>query len=66
MVLRTTPTQNPTTIALVLLLVVLFVAALAELWTAALAAVTAMLCFNFFFCRRWARSPWPIRRTGSC
>jgi two-component system sensor histidine kinase KdpD len=42
-------TTNPTTIALAYLLVVLFVAAIAELWTALLTSVAAMLCFNFFF-----------------
>jgi two-component system, OmpR family, sensor histidine kinase KdpD len=47
--LRITTTQNPTTIALAFLLVVLFVAAFAELWTAVLASAVAMLCFNFFF-----------------
>src|SRR5262245_15506110 len=48
-VLRVTAANNPTTVALAYLLTVLFVAAAAELWTAALASVTAMLCFNFFF-----------------
>ena len=48
-VLRATGTTNPTTIALAYLVVVLFVAAIAELWTALLTSIAAMLSFNFFF-----------------
>lgn len=40
---------NPTTVALALLLVVLFVAALWGSRPALLASVLGMLCFNFFF-----------------
>lgn len=40
---------NPTTIALSYLLVVLFIAAAAHLWFAAVASVLAALLFNFFF-----------------
>ena len=46
---RVTAASNATTVALGYLLVVLFVAAAAELWTAVLASLAAMLCFNYFF-----------------
>lgn len=49
LLLRATAVSNPTTVALVYLLVVLFVAAAAELWTAVLTSLAAMLCFNYFF-----------------
>src|SRR5438105_2549335 len=49
LLLRAAGTTNPTTIALAYLLVVLFVGAVAELWTALLTSVAAMFCFNFFF-----------------
>ncbi|HYT76882.1 MAG TPA: DUF4118 domain-containing protein [Vicinamibacterales bacterium] len=47
--LKTIGIGNPTTVALTYLLVVLFIAAKAELWTAIVASVAAMLCCNFFF-----------------
>ena len=40
---------NPTTVALSLLLIILFVAASSRLWVAALASVVAALTFDFFF-----------------
>jgi two-component system, OmpR family, sensor histidine kinase KdpD len=48
MFLRLTAT-NPTTVALGYLLVVLFVAAAAQLWVALSVSAAAMLCFNYFF-----------------
>jgi two-component system sensor histidine kinase KdpD len=47
--LRSLAAHSPTTIALGYLLVVLFVAAYADLWVAIAASAAAMLCFNFFF-----------------
>jgi K+-sensing histidine kinase KdpD len=47
--LRAGAATNPTTVALAYLMVVLFVAATAQLWTAVLASLAAMLCFNYFF-----------------
>ena len=47
--LRYISATNPTTIALAYLLVVLFVAAAAALWTAVATSIGAMLCFNYFF-----------------
>ena len=47
--LRNLAPHSPTTIALGFLLVVLFVAAYADLWVAVGASAAAMLCFNFFF-----------------
>jgi two-component system sensor histidine kinase KdpD len=47
--LRMTGVTNATTIALSYLLVVLFVASLGEVVTAAVTSVAAMLCFNYFF-----------------
>src|SRR5579864_6726673 len=49
LLLRASGSQNPTTAALAFLLVVLFVAAFAELWTAIAISVAATLCFNYFF-----------------
>ena len=49
LVLESIPGVNPTTIALAYLLVVLFVAAAAALWTAVATSIAAMLCFNYFF-----------------
>ena len=49
LLLRASGTANPTTIALALLLVVLFIAAFADLRTAVIASVGAMVCFNYFF-----------------
>jgi len=40
---------NPTTVALSLLLIILFVAASSRLWVAMVASVTAALIFDFFF-----------------
>jgi two-component system sensor histidine kinase KdpD len=42
-------TDNPTTVALALLLVVLATATLGSLWVAITTSLTAMLVFNFFF-----------------
>ena len=47
--LRSIPTVNPTTIALAYLLVVLFTAAVAPLWTAVATSIAAVLSFNYFF-----------------
>jgi two-component system, OmpR family, sensor histidine kinase KdpD len=47
--LRALGTTNHTTAALSYLLVVLFIAATADLWLAAGASVLAAACFNFFF-----------------
>jgi two-component system sensor histidine kinase KdpD len=47
--LRSLAPHSPTTIALGYLLVVLFVAAYADLRVAVAASAAAMLCFNFFF-----------------
>jgi two-component system, OmpR family, sensor histidine kinase KdpD len=47
--LRLSATTSPTTVALAYLLVVLFVAAVGELWTAFATSIVAMLCFNYFF-----------------
>src|SRR5258708_22259910 len=47
--LRMTGVTNATTVALSYLLVVLFVASLGEVSTAAVTSVAAMLCFNYFF-----------------
>ena len=41
--------SNPTTVALAFVLIVLVVASVAQLWTAAAVSVAAMLCFNYFF-----------------
>ena len=48
-VLRTLPEVSPTTVALVLLLIVLATATFGRLWIATVTAVTATLTFNFFF-----------------
>jgi len=48
-VLRTLPEVSPTTVALVLLLVVLATATFGRLWIATVTAITATLTFNFFF-----------------
>jgi two-component system sensor histidine kinase KdpD len=40
---------NATTVALSFLLIVLVVSAVSRLWTAVVASIAAMLCFNFFF-----------------
>ena len=47
--MRLAHVASPTIVALGYLLVVLFVAANADLWTAAAASVAAMLAYNFFF-----------------
>ncbi|MGH9411175.1 MAG: sensor histidine kinase [Vicinamibacterales bacterium] len=47
--LRLVAPHAPTMVAMGYLLVVLFIAAAAELWTAVAASIAAMLCFNFFF-----------------
>ncbi|HEY3884292.1 MAG TPA: DUF4118 domain-containing protein [Vicinamibacterales bacterium] len=47
--LRLAAPHAPTMVAMGYLLVVLFIAATAELWTAVAASIAAMLCFNFFF-----------------
>jgi K+-sensing histidine kinase KdpD len=44
-----TSAVNTTTVALVYLLIILFLGTVAELWTAVVASLGAMLCFNFFF-----------------
>jgi two-component system, OmpR family, sensor histidine kinase KdpD len=49
LVLRTLPQVSPTTVALVLLLVVLATATFGRLWIATVTAITATLTFNFFF-----------------
>ena len=49
LLLRAVTAINPTTIALAYLLVVLFVAAVASLWTAVVTSVVAVLGFNYFF-----------------
>ena len=49
LLLRATGTTNPTTIALAFLLVVLFIAAFADLRTAVIASFAGMVCFNYFF-----------------
>jgi len=48
-VLRTLPEVSPTTVALVLLLIVLATATFGRLWIATVTAITATLTFNFFF-----------------
>lgn len=48
-VLQTLPAVSPTTVALVLLLIVLATATFGRLWIATVTAVTATLTFNFFF-----------------
>jgi two-component system sensor histidine kinase KdpD len=48
-VLRTIPEVSPTTVALVLLLIVLATATFGRLWIATVTAITATLTFNFFF-----------------
>ena len=48
-VLRALPTVSQTTVALVLLLVVLATATLSRLWVAIVASIVAMLVLNFFF-----------------
>jgi two-component system sensor histidine kinase KdpD len=48
-VLRVLPDVSPTTVALVLLLVVLATATVARLWIAIFVSVVSMLAFNFFF-----------------
>lgn len=47
--LRGAGVTNPTTAALAYLLVVLFIAAAADLWLGAVASILATLSFNFFF-----------------
>jgi two-component system sensor histidine kinase KdpD len=47
--LRSVPGLSPTTVALVLLLVVLIAATAAPLWTGVVLAIGAMLVLNFFF-----------------
>jgi two-component system sensor histidine kinase KdpD len=47
--MRATVPASPTTVALGYLLIVLFAAAYADLWTAVGATIAAVLCFNFFF-----------------
>ena len=49
LLLRAVTAVNPTTIALAYLLVVLFVAAVASLWTAVVTSVVAVLGLNYFF-----------------
>ena len=49
LVLRASVPHAPTIVAMGYLLVLLFIAAAAELWMAVAAPVFAVLCFNFFF-----------------
>src|SRR5689334_18901698 len=49
LILRATVPHAPTMVAMGYLLVLLFIAAAAELWTAVASSVLAVLCFNFFF-----------------
>lgn len=55
---------NPTTVALIFLLFVLFLATVFTSNPALVASVLAMLCFNYFSCRRSELSASPTRRTG--